>query len=189
MDESTRKAALEAVFEKLAGFIDERHSIQIEITELNRRNLRIDQELADCAAAARLFGATAQEIENQIEKATNESQEIDRMDRAVTRAIRTGAVGPATPSQMPKIKDIVLDRLRAAGPSGTKAAQIREFIDMMYGSDANPIHEKTVGMSLYRLLKQGLAHRRGLIWIFGPDPSGTKNPGGDAPGPIDKLFS
>jgi hypothetical protein len=85
---------------------------------------------------------------------------------------------------MPKVKDIVLDRLKAAGESGTKAAPIREYIVQTYGQE---IHVKTVGMTLYRLLKEGVAHRKGIIWFFGPPPAETKNPGGETPGLSDLL--
>jgi hypothetical protein len=82
-------------------------------------------------------------------------------------------------SSRPRISDIVLDRLREAGASGSKAAPIQEYIEQTY---ATKIHEKTVGMTLYRLSKDGLVRRDGHTWFFVPPSAETKNPGVGAPG-------
>lgn len=60
------------------------------------------------------------------------------------------------------IRDLVVDRLREAGDAGTKVAPIKDFI----GLQGIEMHEKTVGMTLYRLAKEGLARRDGRIWFF-----------------------
>ena len=47
------------------------------------------------------------------------------------------------------------------------------------------IHEKTVGMTLYRLLQDKLVRREGHTWFLVPQPiAETKNPGGETPGQI-----
>jgi hypothetical protein len=79
------------------------------------------------------------------------------------------------------IREISLDRLVAAGGSGTKAAAIREFYERTYGK---PIHEKTVGMTLYRLQNDGLVRRDGHTWFLAPPKAEMENPGGETPGPI-----
>jgi len=99
----------------------------------------------------------------------------------------TAQISPPTletppPPPMPRIKDIILDYLALAddvGMKGCKAADIRAFIEMKY---ATKIHEKTVGMTLYRLLKDEKVSRRGHLWFFVPQPADTKNPGATAPG-------
>jgi hypothetical protein len=51
------------------------------------------------------------------------------------------------------------------------------------------IHEKTVGMTLYRMSKDGLVTRDGHTWFITQPPkcSNVVNPGGDTPG-SDQLF-
>ncbi len=57
---------------------------------------------------------------------------------------------------------------------------MREFIEKTYGET---LHEKTVGMTLYRLSQDNLVHRDGHTWFFGPPPPAeTENPGVAAPG-------
>ncbi|MBS0473038.1 MAG: hypothetical protein JSR60_18355 [Proteobacteria bacterium] len=80
---------------------------------------------------------------------------------------------PATTEGMPKIADIVLERLKMAGKVGLKATSIREHIEQTYHAQ---IHEKTVGMTLYRLQKAGEVTRDGHTW-FVASPE-AKNPGG-----------
>jgi hypothetical protein len=86
----------------------------------------------------------------------------------------------------PSIRTIALERLEGAGPAGLKAADIRKFIEDTYSIET---HEKTVGMTLYRLLKDELVRREGHIWFLVPHHgAGTKNPGGETPGP-NNVFS
>jgi hypothetical protein len=40
-----------------------------------------------------------------------------------------------------------------------------------------PLHSKTVGMTLYRLSKDGLVRREGHNWFFVPQAAATENPG------------
>lgn len=87
---------------------------------------------------------------------------------------------PVTPPPRPPIREIVLQLLQTAGAQGMKAADIREYLERTYSL---VVHEKTVGMTLYRLSKSDLVHREGFTWFFGPQTAETKNPGGDAPGP------
>jgi hypothetical protein len=81
--------------------------------------------------------------------------------------------------EAPKIRNLTIDRLKAAGDAGTKAAVIREFIEKTYNFQ---IHEKTVGMTLYRLSLDKRARREGHTWFFVPPPAATENPGVSAPG-------
>lgn len=70
-----------------------------------------------------------------------------------------------------KIKDRVLEILKQAGPEGTKTALIREHLAMAFGIKT---HEKTVGMTLYRLSQENppLVRRVGRIWFSVPqEPS------------------
>ena len=79
------------------------------------------------------------------------------------------------------LRDVILDRLTAAGFEGSKAAPIREFYERTFGKI---IHEKTVGMTLYRLQNDGLVRHEGHTWFLAPPKEETGNPGVSAPGPI-----
>lgn len=83
------------------------------------------------------------------------------------------------PPPRPTVRDVALMHLRQAGGKGAKAADIREYFERTFGE---VVHEKTVGMTLYRLLKANLVRRDGHTWFFGPPNAGTKNPGGETPG-------
>jgi hypothetical protein len=63
-------------------------------------------------------------------------------------------------SLSPNIRELVVARLQQAGKAGIKAAEIREFL----GAQGVELHEKTVGMTLYRLSKEGRARREGRTW-------------------------
>ena len=69
----------------------------------------------------------------------------------------------AAPIERPPIRSIVLDQLNAAGPEGVKAADLRAYIERTFG---DPIHEKTVGMTLYRLSQDGAVRRDGHTWFL-----------------------
>jgi hypothetical protein len=59
------------------------------------------------------------------------------------------------------IKNHVLRRLRQAGEKGAKAVDIRNSLR----SDGVEMHDKTVGMTLYRLSKEGVSRRDGRTWF------------------------
>ena len=82
------------------------------------------------------------------------------------------------PPEMPRVSDIILDRLKAAGAKGSKAAPIQAYIERTYGTK---IYDKTVGMSLYRLSREEppKVRREGHTWFIVPE---TVNPGVAAPG-------
>ncbi len=122
----------------------------------------------------------------------------ERYDEAVRKA-RTAYVGVSKPALERKnnssdvvdeptlpqgvegstVRELVLDRLKAAGDEGSKAKLIRAYIET---ARSIKLHEKTVGMTLYRLGLDGLARRDGRTWFFVPPVAETKNPGGETPG-------
>lgn len=83
------------------------------------------------------------------------------------------------------IRDLVLERLKSAAPRGLKASEIRGYIEALRETQ---LHEKTVGMTLYRLSLDRLVRREGRIWFYVPQDAETKNPGGDTPGPSNTLL-
>lgn len=82
----------------------------------------------------------------------------------------------------PKISDAVLECLIIAGEKGAKVGEVKSYLSLMYGIET---HEKTPGMTLYRLSQQKppLARREGRTWFFVPPPVvESKNPGAGTPG-------
>ncbi len=92
---------------------------------------------------------------------------------------------PPAKDGMPTIREIVLAQLAAAAETGIKAADIRRFIEQTY---SQTVHEKTVGMTLYRLSKDGLSRREGRTWFSAAPSAKTENPGAATPGPQEGVI-
>lgn len=73
---------------------------------------------------------------------------------------------PPAPRSGRMFKDVALELLRAAHPKPLRAAEIQAGVEAEIGRQ---FHEKTAGMTLYRLLKEGLVRRNGWDW-FSADP-------------------
>ena len=195
MEKSAKEQAVNLIRQKAEALLRERDDNGKKRAELDERDLRIDRELADCAAGARVFGETLvipPKARNDAGQHTSARDISLLVSRYLSNSISPKIVEPQTGGPKPaiseavhakpamrRVKDIVLDRLKEAGLNGRRAADIHSYITTTYGEK---IHEKTVGMTLYRLLKRGLVHRRGVIWFLGPSPTRPKNPGAPAPG-------
>jgi hypothetical protein len=163
----------------------ERTDIRKTRAALGVRDREIDRELADIQAAGRVFG-----IEIDLPKEEEDAWQRSFFEAPFQRTIRRLIMEPkeaapettaaakavATKAEMPRISDIVLDRLKEAAERGTKAAPIQAYIENTYGKK---IHDKTVGMTLYRLQREGRVRRQGHTWFIVPE---TMNPGVAAPG-------
>lgn len=190
-------AVKRALLAKRDDLLAERTRNREQRARLSARDREIDRELADCQAAGRVFGV-AIEIPNE----PTQDQPLRVSWSAYERALEAmrnrlahyegpkpppvpssppvtpGAKAAATKAEMPRISDIVLDQLRKAGEAGTKARLIQEYIESTYGQE---IHDKTVGMTLYRLAQENppKVRREGHTWFIVPE---TVNPGGGTPG-------
>jgi hypothetical protein len=77
------------------------------------------------------------------------------------------------------IADVVLDMAQAAYPEPVRAKALQEAIE----NDRGPLHYKTIGMTLYRLSKEGKVRREGQKdWFFVPPEERAKKPAGRAAG-------
>jgi hypothetical protein len=170
---------------KRDALLAERSRLRAERTRLAQRDREIDRDLADLQAAGRVFGFAV-----DLPKDDAEADDLFRTWQSQVRNFRNvftkeelanagtpAAKAVATKSEMPRIGDVVLDRLRAAGKEGSKAAPIQTYIESTYGKK---IHDKTVGMTLYRLQREGRVHRRAHTWFIAPE---AVNPGAVTPGP------
>ena len=61
----------------------------------------------------------------------------------------------------PRVRDFIVAQLKQAAAEGAKTGLLRDLYESSFGK---PIHDKTVGMALYRLQKEGLVRRRGHVW-------------------------
>lgn len=172
-------------------------------SRLTEQKARIEAEIANAAAAMvnaeaglRVFGydVTQEGVWNQLgdlfrdELSTFMANEDRQHAEASSNPNLDGlfrdfqnlmASDDAKKPPMPTIREIALMRLREAGETGSKARAIREYIQATYGVEC---HEKTVGMTLYRLQQDRMVRRDGHIWFFVPPPAETGNPGVAAPG-------
>lgn len=202
MGENTKPPASElavgAMREKRADLLERRQRLMRLRDNLDRDLRRVNSELVHLAYVARMFGddmpfpqpsgpmAGSYIVRSPGGYATVHPSGAEQQKlrffgggTAQTATPPPAHPSPAFPASVPKIKEVVLDRLRAAGEKGIKAAEIRQFILTTYGVET---HEKTVGMTLYRHLKAGIARREGATWFFVPPEAEKKNPGGETPG-------
>jgi hypothetical protein len=69
----------------------------------------------------------------------------------------------------PKISDAIIELLESKWPEGVKVADVKSFLKATYNIDT---HEKTPGMTLYRLSQQvpPLVKREKRVWFLAKDP-------------------
>jgi ribonuclease D len=150
----------------------------------------IEVNLQDCKAAFRQLGHDVDSQESwqgvQAEYAEDWKLALEEAAKLPPQTPNVPEPAPesisemASAPEMPRIADIVIERLKEAGDKGTRAAVIRTYIEAKY---SRPIHEKTVGMTLFRLRKKGLVRRDKQTWfITAHDKAAKKNPGVATPG-------
>lgn len=204
MDADAKKSATDAIIAKRDALLAERAQVRLHRSALATRDREIDRDLADCKAAARLFELDIEFPLDERDEAFREhlvrrAREVEIAARIAGKqqspplpqplmpyrpqvSVTTEYSKPSpTAHNMPKIREIVLDQLRLAGPDGLKASVIQNYIRTTYEAD---IHEKTVGMTLYRLSLDKLVRREGRQWflVSGATPE-AENPGATTPGP------
>jgi hypothetical protein len=203
MDEAMRHAVLVKILNERDHILLERQKVRAALFELERQDRVLEHGLADRAAAARVFG---HKVGYPLDPRDYETMEKLKAAMAKVRGGREWYPGETTPDPMfeiktarsnertdkpsqidpeslerPRIRDRILDHLKSVG-RGLKAAEIREYLLAGHGIKT---HEKTVGMTLYRLSQEGLVRRDGRTWFFVPPEAETKSPGGSAPGSIE----
>jgi hypothetical protein len=72
----------------------------------------------------------------------------------------------------PPIRQIIYKQLHSTGKKGMRASELRGYIEENY---AGAIHEKTVGMTLYRMMKDGLVRREGHRWFLDARNANARN--------------
>ncbi len=131
------------------------------------------------------YNLRAEVFEAKVEMIENKETEQGKLPNLIDQTSNL-SIPMVTHTKMPKIREIVLDQLGVSGARGLRASQIQNYIETTY---SRKIHGKTVGMTLYRLSKELLAHRKGQTWFYGSaeqlmPASDSENPGADTPGEL-----
>ncbi len=116
----------------------------------------------DCHSAARLFGFELIPAVASHDQRQNipEQKTLPKIDKS------TGLPKPKT------IKELVLEEAKAVYPEPIRARTIREKMEALRGET---LHEKTIGMTLYRLLKDGALRRNNWDWYYIPEDERLEN--------------
>jgi hypothetical protein len=190
------QVAVDALQQRALELIAERKTLRRRLLETSARDAQVERDIHGCIAGARaleqelklppnvLANPAIQAHLNALITSRNAiitalphlKQEYGLEDGDLDESPEDTELSP----EMPRIGEIILDRLNIAGAEGSKAAEIRRFIFNTYDAD---IHEKTVGMTLYRLQKDGVVRRDGRLWFLAS--AEAENPGADTPGPVE----
>jgi hypothetical protein len=134
----------EAIRAKHRELLRQLRAIEEEALKLQARRGEIQHHLEDCQAAARLFGVA-----------------LDETEPTPAPALPNGS---SNREKLP-IRMMVLDELKRAYPNPVRAGPLRQAL-LDRGINT---HEKTVGMTLYRLSLNRLSNRIGLDWYYVPE--------------------
>jgi hypothetical protein len=189
------KLAVQALQERLRELIDERDEIRKRLLEDAAHDQQVERDIGGCIAGARALGyeldhtggisipPAKQQFLHQFLGGRNQIAGVyGQLKAEFSIADDSPDVSDADMSrpEMPRIADVILDRLKAAGEEGSKAVDIRKYILHTYGPD---IHEKSVGMTLNRMRAAGHVRRDGRLWYLAqaandPAPAQTQAVGG-----------
>lgn len=114
---------------------------------------RLQDEARACFGTAELFGFDLQAVIN--ERAATASAD------APSEATPPPSFAPAVATPI-NVKDFVLEAAKAAYPRAVRAAALRRRLQ----EAGRVVHEKTIGMTLYRLSRYGLIRRDGFDWFY-----------------------
>lgn len=174
----TAKIAIDTLRAKAQELAEDRDEVRRKLLEAAARNAQIERDLAGCIAGARALGQDIEfsspiTISPQKQPFLNQLHQWSMQIASLYPQLKTelGIKDDSTDGtdidesrpEMPRIADIILERLQAAGEDGAKAADIRRHIFRTYETD---MHEKTVGMTLNRMQAAGQVRRDGRTWFL-----------------------
>lgn len=165
------------IFEKIARVLNDFSATTNEIERLEQKKIALGQEVNDLTTAAKVFNI---DLDTEFSRWAAEKAAVE------TAAAPDGQTVLPAPqiSQMRSrtVKELVLEAAQKAYPQPIRAAEARKQIE----AQGMKTHEKTVGMTMYRLLQDGKLRREGWNWFFVPEdqrqapPSGEESPASDA---------
>lgn len=188
-------AAIEAILIRTVRAQDQRARAREEITAANERIASSSKIVDGAYQALKVFGFVEVPSENlwdQVREVIGQEKYgraiaigrgaqfpalLTKMgdDRPPSEAVSEGVgFGDSAEATVVKrsvpIRTAILEYLGTVGDQGAKVAQVKKHLADAYGIT---VHEKTPGMTLYRLLKEGLVTKNGRTWIAAAS-NGTK---------------
>ncbi len=160
------------ILEVTGAVVAEWHEAARIIADQQARQNALSARYADLQAAARVFGFDL-DSEYQIWMAKIVDAVASRIgDNSVSinGPVTVTATAEAAPTIPPPkartIKEIVLEAAKEAYPKAIRASGVRNLL----GMQGFNVHDKTVGMTLYRLSREGAIKRVGKAdWFFIPE--------------------
>ena len=191
-----KSAAIFAAVTKFAEIVEEWAEADRDEAEGRRLIAKADEQksalrekVADCYVIARLYSFNLNKEWRAYSERQNKPLFPDPFSplTPVTDAA-TAALTEANPKT---IKEHVIDAARQAYPRAIRASALRQRLDSAYGKKT---HEKTIGMTLYRLSKDGILRRHGWDWFFVPEgerrsPEAKENPDAATSGHLQQALT
>lgn len=154
-----RKAELE---KRQGPLIREREKLDQQLTDLQEEIKLLDQ-------AAKTFGIniSAQNAEDvRIQHLIEEENNTEERPYYARKIDQTDSLETKNDQYQPSpVRDIALQFIKAHYPAPIKSPDLRIHIEKVLG---RRIHEKTAGMTLYRLSKIGKVSRDKQDWVYIP---------------------
>lgn len=133
------------------------------IEEAKQIKKKVNDQYAKLLAMAELF---CFDLKEEYKKHDDRQRQLPAVD--VTRRSEIGDL-TATASAIDKpksIKDHVIETAQEAYPHPIRASALRHQLATM----GIATHDKTIGMTMYRLLRDGTLRRDGRDWFYVPSP-------------------
>lgn len=209
MDEAIREIAVQKILDDRDKLLVERVALRRQMNDLRQKDMLLRRSIFDLAAAGRVFGQVVAIPPNESDYESIEALTEAMVSVRQGRTWEPGKCKPTKPTGSPpentqlseinknpdettnasfevpiaggepRVRERVLAFLRSHYPNGARAADIKAYLKSAYGVET---HEKTVGMTLYRLSLQKLVLREGRTWFLSPEAHETKNPDAEASG-------
>lgn len=198
-DDEVRIAAVRRILRERDDLLIKRLEIRRRVNAVLAEDRALERKLEDLRAAGRVFGqgvaiprgvdafndrqsldAAMLELRKGRKWVPGESEPtpIESSGKADENDDGDADAAPTAESQRGTIRDLVLTFVQEH-KTGVKADDIKKWLAFQYAIET---HDKTVGMTLYRLSKEGLVRRQGHTWFPVTVTTESENPGADTPG-------
>lgn len=147
-------------------------NVQDNADRLQAHERELMAQISDCFAAARVFGFDLIAEFQRTAKIVSQQLPLRTSDRTASDLLREVSPVAAARSE-PTVRDLVLSAIERAHPNPVRASTLRREL----ANIGHATHEKTVGMTLYRLSKEGGVRRvGGRDWYFVPESERGASP-------------
>lgn len=171
------QAAIYATVTKLADVLDRfvvadaaETNAKEELAKAEANKKTVLAEYAACYQTANLFGFNLDDEWRDHLQRNNPL--LFPSDQIAPPPAASPALTAALTAEEPKtIKERILEAVERAYPKAVRAAVLRQYLEDEFRIKT---HEKTVGMTLYRLLRDGYVRRKGWDWFFVPEADRRK---------------